>query len=100
MLVGNKADLSGKLRRVSYEQASFLAYQRRCAFIEASARKNEHVEEAFFGLLQLYMDQNRSIFPLMNQRKKGKLTAVPTGHSHAESTANGMGKRRKDCCIS
>jgi len=56
MLVGNKADLSGKYRRVTYEQASFFAHQNRISFMEVSARKNLAVHEAFDNLVKVYIN--------------------------------------------
>lgn len=56
MLVGNKADLAGKYRRVTYEQASFFAHQNRISFMEVSARKNVAINEAFDNLIKLYIN--------------------------------------------
>lgn len=56
MLVGNKADLAGKYRRVTYEQASIFAHQNRISFMEVSARKNHAIQEAFENLIKLYIN--------------------------------------------
>lgn len=55
MLVGNKSDLPSKCRRVTYEQGSYFAHQNRSLFIEASARKNSGIQEAFETLIKLYI---------------------------------------------
>ena len=55
-MVGNKADLSGKYRRVTYEQASFFAHQNRISFMEVSARKNQAIHEAFDNLINVYIN--------------------------------------------
>lgn len=52
IIVGNKADLPAKLKRVSSEQAVQLARQQKCSFVEASARRNQHVHEAFETVIQ------------------------------------------------
>lgn len=56
MLVGNKADLAGKYRRVTYEQGSFFAHQNRISFMEVSARKNQAIHEAFDNLIKVYIN--------------------------------------------
>ena len=56
MIVGNKSDLPSKTRRVTYEQASYFAYQNQCSFMEVSARKNEKIEDAFMVILKQYVE--------------------------------------------
>ncbi len=58
VIVGNKSDLPGKLKRVSYEQASYFAHQQRCSFVESSARKNQHVKEAFEMVVKQATDRH------------------------------------------
>lgn len=55
--MGNKADLPGKMKRVSAEQAIQLARQQKCSFVEASARRNQHVHEAFETVIKQSIDK-------------------------------------------
>eukprot|EP01124_Arcella_intermedia_P027312 TRINITY_DN5316_c0_g3_i1.p1 TRINITY_DN5316_c0_g3~~TRINITY_DN5316_c0_g3_i1.p1 ORF type:complete len:122 (+),score=34.30 TRINITY_DN5316_c0_g3_i1:321-686(+) len=47
VLVGNKVDLDGSLRKVSVEEGKSLAGEFGCDFIETSVKMGENVEEAF-----------------------------------------------------
>lgn len=51
MLVGNNSHLREEQRKVRTLDGRNLANQFGCGFAEASARYNEHVAEAFEGLL-------------------------------------------------
>lgn len=59
MLVGNKTDLSGKYRRVTYEQASFFAHQNRISFMEVSARKNLGITDCVNNILKIYISSGQ-----------------------------------------
>ncbi len=51
LLVGNKIDLD-QSRVVTTEQGQALAASWKCPFIEASAKLNINVDEAFFSLIR------------------------------------------------
>jgi hypothetical protein len=46
------------MKRVSFEQASYYAHQQRCSFVEASARKNQHVKEVFEMVVKQATDKH------------------------------------------
>lgn len=85
--MGNKSDLPGKMRRVSYEQASYFAHQQRCSFVEASARRNQHVKEAFEMLVKQATDR--------------QLTATTTSKIDPSLSyqQEKKGRKSKDCVI-
>ena len=51
MMVGNKSDLRPEQRQVSLADGKKLAEELGCGFVEASARFNENVSEAFQGMI-------------------------------------------------
>jgi len=53
MVVGNKCDLGRELRQVSVQEGGKWAKDRRCGFMETSARKMVNVEETFMGMFCL-----------------------------------------------
>lgn len=87
MLVGNKADLPGKCRRVTYEQGSYFAHQNRSLFAETSARKNAGIQEAFETLTKLYIN---------NTTKKSSLRPFENVKLNKKSL---LKKDSKDCVI-
>ncbi|GAB7362075.1 hypothetical protein MBLNU230_g2109t1 [Neophaeotheca triangularis] len=50
IIVGNKSDMD-KQRQISRADGKKLADELGCAFVETSARSNEHVNEAFTGMI-------------------------------------------------
>ena len=72
VIVGNKSDLPGKMKRVSYEQASYFAHQQRCFFVEASARRNQHVKEAFEMVVKQATDRHLQTPPSTSDNLKLK----------------------------
>lgn len=48
--MGNKSDMD-KQRQISRADGKKLADELGCAFVETSARSNEHVNEAFTGMI-------------------------------------------------
>jgi GTPase SAR1 family protein len=68
LMVANKKDLPSGFRRVTYEQGAYIAHQRRCGFMETSARRDENVEQAFLAVLNLFINQN----PHMVVARSGK----------------------------
>lgn len=51
MIVGNKSDLRPEQRQVKEADAKKLAEELGCGFTEASAKFNDHVKEAFEGMI-------------------------------------------------
>ena len=51
MLVGNHCELRPPQRQVSVRDGELLAEKLSCGFIEASARHNENVSQAFEGMI-------------------------------------------------
>lgn len=51
VLVGNKCDLEGDKRKVSYDEAQQFATARHMSYIETSAKTGLNVEEAFHDLI-------------------------------------------------
>ena len=80
MLVGNKADLSGKYRRVTYEQASVFSHQNRISFMEVSARKNMSIDEAFDNLIKIYINSG-----LLKRQPLNILSKFDDKHSNNNS---------------
>lgn len=94
MLIGNKADLSNKYRRVNYEQASFFAHQNKCLFMEVSARKNSGIQEAFETLIKLFIsNNNKRLTTTMITRTEDK-------KSSNKKSSSMIGKKdNRDCII-
>lgn len=77
VIVGNKSDLEGDYREVPPKPAEDFAKQRGLHYIEASAKEDKNVTEAFDLLLKLVLQETK------NQNG----AAVDTSH-HTDSSHN------------
>lgn len=99
MLVGNKADLAGKYRRVTYEQASFFAHQNRISFMEVSARKNVAIHEAFDNLIKLYINSGHLKRQPLNIMTRFDEKIISNVNSKSKKSSILTKKEGHDCII-
>lgn len=71
ILVGNKVDLE-HLRRVSSNEASALASEWNCPYVETSAKTRQNVEQVYTQLMRKIRERKESLQRAVAKSKKGK----------------------------
>ncbi|KAM3589202.1 hypothetical protein VKS41_000075 [Umbelopsis sp. WA50703] len=71
ILVGNKVDLE-HLRRVSSNEASALASEWNCPYVETSAKTRQNVEQVYTQLMRKIRERKETIQRAEAKSKKGK----------------------------
>ncbi|CAO3690157.1 unnamed protein product [Umbelopsis vinacea] len=71
ILVGNKVDLE-HLRRVSSNEASALASEWNCPYVETSAKTRQNVEQVYTQLMRKIRERKETLQRAVAKSKKGK----------------------------
>ena len=87
LVVGNKCDTRGERMAVPEDEARDWAERHGCTFLQASAKNNVMVEEAFSTLVRLYVESPGHLRPRLTARINPRIDpatlscAMPAGKS-------------------
>lgn len=96
IVVGNKADCSNDMRRVSHERGRKLSIDYGCDFIEVSAKTGMNVEMAFTMLARSYIISKEALETEEEQAQHITISKTPTlRRTRSEKKASG---KKKACC--